>query len=109
DRLRSIAADLTVELTALGRSLTRTVEQTARELQQVRNSAERLRLVAAASMFPALRRAVRDVADEQSKRVTFEGRGGDVRLDPKVITEVHNALLHAVRNAVAHGTEPAAA
>jgi two-component system chemotaxis sensor kinase CheA len=40
--------------------------------------------------------------------VRFEGRGGEVRLDPAVLAEAHSALLHLVRNAVAHGIEPAA-
>jgi two-component system chemotaxis sensor kinase CheA len=106
DRIRALAADVSADLTALGRGLVRTVEQTGRELQQVRNSAERLRLVPARAVFTSLHRAVRDVAAAQDKLMSFEGRGGDVRLDPKVLAEVHGALMHVVRNAVAHGIEP---
>jgi two-component system, chemotaxis family, sensor kinase CheA len=106
-RIHALADELTAALTGLGRALGRAVEQTARELQQVRACAERLRLVPAGSIFTPLHRAVRDVADTQGKRVTFEGRGAEVRLDPTVLAEVHAALLHIVRNAVAHGIEPA--
>jgi two-component system chemotaxis sensor kinase CheA len=37
--------------------------------------------------------------------VRFEGRGGDLRLDPQVLALVSGAFLHVVRNAVAHGIE----
>ena len=84
-------------------------EQVERELDEVRGRAERLRLVAASSIFTALHRAARDAADAQGKRVRFEGRGGDLRLDPHVLTLVSGAFLHVVRNAVAHGIEAGAA
>jgi two-component system chemotaxis sensor kinase CheA len=105
---RVAAVRLADELAALGRRLTDTVEQVERELDEVRGRAERLRLVAAATIFTALHRAVRDAADSQGKRVRFTGQGGDMRMDPQVLTQVSGAFLHVVRNAVAHGIEPAA-
>ena len=39
----------------------------------------------------------------------FEGHGGDLRMDPHVLTLVSGAFLHVVRNAVAHGIEAAEA
>ena len=105
DAARAVAARIAADLGALGRRITDTVEQVERELDEVRGRAERLRLVSASSIFTALHRAVRDAADAQGKRVRFEGRGGDLRLDPQVLTLANNALLHVVRNAVAHGIE----
>jgi len=107
DAARAAAARLSTEFSALARRLTDTVEQVERELDEVRGRAERMRLVAASTIFTALRRAVRDAADLQGKRVRFEGHGGDLRLDPHVLTLVSGAFLHVVRNAVAHGIEPA--
>ncbi|WP_433732116.1 response regulator [Actinoplanes sp. CA-051413] len=106
DAARVVAARLAADLGALGRRITDTVEQVERELDEVRGRAERLRLVSASSIFTGLHRAVRDAADAQGKRVRFEGRGGDLRLDPQVLTLANNALLHVVRNSVAHGIEP---
>ncbi|MEV4709150.1 response regulator [Actinoplanes sp. NPDC049316] len=103
---RTAAVRLAVEIGAVTRRLTDTVEQVERELDEVRGRAERLRLVAASSIFTALHRAVRDAADAQGKRVRFDGRGGDLRLDPQVLTSAANAMLHIVRNAVVHGIEP---
>ena len=105
DAARGVAARLASDLGALGRRITDTVEQVERELDEVRGRAERLRLVSASSIFTGLHRAVRDAADAQGKRVRFEGRGGDLRLDPQVLALANNALLHVVRNAVAHGVE----
>jgi two-component system chemotaxis sensor kinase CheA len=56
-------------------------------------------------LFTALERSARDVAQTLGKRVLFEGRGGDVRLDAPVLDAVQGALLQLVRNAVAHGIE----
>jgi two-component system chemotaxis sensor kinase CheA len=107
DTARMAALRLSTDLSALGRRLTDGVEQVERELDEVRGRAERLRLVAASTVFTALHRAVRDAADAQGKRVLFEGRGGDLRLDPHVLALVNGAFLHVVRNAVAHGIETA--
>jgi two-component system chemotaxis sensor kinase CheA len=89
-------------------SLVRTIERTARELQQVQTSAESLRLAPAAALFPVLARAARDAAAEQQRSVAFAGTGGDIRVDPVVLSTVGGAMLHAVRNAVVHGIEPEA-
>ncbi|GIJ45120.1 hypothetical protein Val02_20060 [Virgisporangium aliadipatigenens] len=104
-RLRTIASGIDGELAAFGRGLSTTVEHTERDLRQVRGGAERLRLVPAGTIFPALQRAVRDAADVQERRARFAGEGGTIRLDPQVLSSVYGALLHVVRNAVAHGIE----
>jgi two-component system chemotaxis sensor kinase CheA len=104
-RARSTAAEVAEELASLGGGLVNTVEQIERELDQIRVLAERLRLAPASTVFTSLRRASRDAAEVEGKRVVFEGHGGDVRLDPQVLSAVYGALLHMVRNAVAHGIE----
>ncbi|MGI5242550.1 hybrid sensor histidine kinase/response regulator [Dactylosporangium sp. CA-139066] len=109
ERLRGATGEpAAADLTALGRRLTETVEQVERELDDIRGRAERLRLVPAATVLAALHRAVYDVASTEGKAVRFEGNGGELRLDPHVLTQAGNALLHVVRNAVSHGVEPEA-
>ena len=105
---RAAAVRLADELGALGRRFTDTVEQVERELDEIRGRAERLRLVAAATIFTALHRAARDAAEAQGKRIRFDSHGGDLRMDPQVLAQVGGAFLHVVRNAVAHGIEPEA-
>jgi two-component system chemotaxis sensor kinase CheA len=77
-----------------------------RELRQLREAAERLRLVPAANLFTALERTVLDTARAQSKLVTFRGSGSDIRLDAQVLDAIQGALVQIMRNAVAHGIEP---
>lgn len=105
EKVRSIAADLRGMFGALEQDLVSNIDQLDRELRQVRDTAERLRLAPANTLFTFLERVVRDVAKALGKRVIFEADGGDVRVDTFVLNVVQGALLHIVRNAVAHGIE----
>jgi two-component system chemotaxis sensor kinase CheA len=93
---------------AVERNLSSIVDQMDRELGQLREAAERLRLVSAGSLFTALERTARDTARALSKQVLFEGKGADIRLDSHVLETVQGALIQIIRNAVAHGIEPEA-
>ena len=103
--LRSLASELELSLSALGRDVSTNLEQATRELGQVRDGVDRLRLVSAASMFGSLERATRDAAMSLGKQALFEAKGGEVRLEAEVLTAVQRALVQAVRNAIAHGIE----
>ncbi len=104
-KLRSLADELQSVLAVSERELSTGVEQAARELSQVRDAAERLRLVPAELLWTSLERTARDAALSLGKNVRFEARGGDVRLEAELLAQVQRALLQAVRNAVAHGIE----
>ena len=69
----------------VARDLDTAIAQMDRELRQLRDAAEGLRLVAVDSLFTALERTARDAARALSKQVTFEGNGGDIRLDADVL------------------------
>ena len=98
DRLQSHLAELE-------RRLVHTRERTDRELRQVHDAADQLRLVPASAIFADLARAARDSALLLNKEVTFETRGGDIRLDGLIVRRLQDALVQLVRNAVAHGVE----
>jgi two-component system chemotaxis sensor kinase CheA len=101
----SMLEDLGGMFSALERGIGYGIDQVDRELRQVREAAERLRLAPASALFTFLERAVRDVATTLKKRVVFEAHGGDVRVDTFVLNVIQGALLQIVRNAVAHGIE----
>ncbi|HET6583554.1 MAG TPA: response regulator, partial [Nannocystaceae bacterium] len=103
-----LAEELGTSLARLHRGLRGTVDRLARELGQLRETAEHLRLVPASAVFAALERGVRDAARSAGRLARFDGRGGDVRLDAHVLAGVQGALVQLVRNAVAHGIESAA-
>ncbi|HEY8975048.1 MAG TPA: response regulator [Burkholderiaceae bacterium] len=102
-------AALVDELQALVARLDDVVDTSAerleRELRQLRERTERLRLIPVQTLFGRLERAARDVADSLGKQVSFEGVGGGVRLDASTLDAVQGALVQMVRNAVAHGIE----
>jgi two-component system chemotaxis sensor kinase CheA len=88
------------------REVAQGLERLDREVRQVAETSERVGLVPASLMFTALERAARDAGVSLGKKVELEATGGDVRLDPNVVSVVQGALVQAVRNAVAHGLEP---
>ena len=104
-RQRAMADELDRILASTQRELMSALDQTDREVYQVRDAAARLRLVPARAIFDTLERAARDAAVSLGKRVVFEGSGGHMRLDADVLGAVQSALVQAVRNAVAHGIE----
>ncbi len=102
----AMAEELRRKFSGVERDLGATVDQMDRELRELRDAAERLRLVSAGNLFTALERTARDTARALSKQVIFEGKGGDIRFDSHVLETVQGALIQIVRNAVAHGIEP---
>ncbi len=104
-KVGTAAGDLRTHLERLGRNLSIGVDQVEAEFAQVRDATNRLRLLPAATVFSSLERAVRDAAQSLHKEVVFESFGGSIRLDAHVLAALRDALLHVVRNAVAHGIE----
>jgi two-component system, chemotaxis family, sensor kinase CheA len=103
--LFSVAEEVRRRFVSVERTIGSVVDQMDRELRQLRDAAEQLRLVSAETLFTTLERAMRDVAQALSKRVTFEGKGGHIRLDSHVLETIQAALAQIVRNSVAHGIE----
>ena len=104
-RAYSVAEELRSSLDHFQRSLAVDLERVDGELAEMRDVAHRLRLIPAQTVFPSLDRSVRDAAQTLGKRVAFEASGGEVRLDANVLASLRDALMHVVRNAVAHGVE----
>jgi two-component system chemotaxis sensor kinase CheA len=105
ERARRTATELRRALADLGRSGESGITRVDRELREMRDAVERIRLVPARVLFTDLERAARDVARTLGKRVDLVGEGGDVRLDAHVLETAQRALQQMVRNAVAHGIE----
>jgi two-component system chemotaxis sensor kinase CheA len=102
---RRTAQELQLLLGQVERALGDGLDETGRELVDVGEQANRLRLMPVSSMFSALERAARDAAEALDKEVRFETAGGDQRIDANVLAPLREALLHVVRNAVTHGLE----
>jgi two-component system chemotaxis sensor kinase CheA len=106
-KLPTLISELRALIEEVARDLNDGLEQADRDILEAREAGERLRLLPASFMFLSLERTMRDAAHGSNKRVAFAASGGDVRLDAQVFGGVQSALVQAVRNAVAHGIEPA--
>ena len=105
ERTLALAGDIEYFLAGIQRALGLRADQASRELLQVREKANRLRLLPASTIFASLERAARDAAQSLGKRVELRTSGGDHRVDAHVLGALRDALLHVVRNSVAHGIE----
>lgn len=104
-KIMRIAEELRSTLAHLERRFGAGMEGMDRELRQAQTAAERLRLIPASTLFPALERTAQDVARSLGRTIEFHGQGGDIRLDTDVLATLQPALIQLVRNAVAHGIE----
>lgn len=104
-KLRPMADDLLDALERLERGLAAGAERVERELAQTQERANRIRLLASNAIFPSLERAARDAAVALGKQVQWVSSGGDIRLEAQVLVVLRDALMHLVRNALAHGIE----
>src|SRR5262249_20627726 len=105
ERGRALAKDVAEALEGGQAQLLAGIERTERGLGPGRALSQRLRPATARSVFAPLLRAVRDAAATTGKAVELETAGGEVRLEAHMLSALRDALLHVVRNAVAHGIE----
>jgi two-component system chemotaxis sensor kinase CheA len=105
EQTRSIAEELRAILGRLERGVAASLDRMDRELREVRDSAEQLRLASAGTLFTSLERGARDAAELLGKSIVFEHVGDEVRLDAHMLDVAQGALHQLVRNAVAHGIE----
>ncbi len=63
------------------------------------------RLVNVGSLLNKFPRVVRDVAAAERKEVELALTGQDIQIDRNILQIITDALLHLVRNAIAHGLE----
>jgi len=115
---RSLARDLAAlddTVGSLRRSLagmlgsaTRTARDLDRVASEVTLGVRELRMRPFADAVADLPRVARDIAAATNKQVRLEIQGEAVQADRSVLAQLHEALLHLVRNAVDHGIEPPA-
>ena len=79
-----------------------------RLVEQVRDSALGLRMVAIGPTFQRFQRVVRDVSKDLGKNIDLTISGGETELDKSVVERIADPLMHLMRNAMDHGIESAA-
>ncbi|MDH5229907.1 MAG: chemotaxis protein CheA [Gammaproteobacteria bacterium] len=76
-------------------------------VEEIRDSALRLRMVQIGETFSRFNRVVRDVSAEIGKDIRLELLGGETELDKTMVEKIGDPLMHLVRNAMDHGIESA--
>ena len=107
-QVRQLAEELVVGLKGPLLELNQRVESAGRSIDAATHHASGLRLMAVSEIFPSLERAVHDAAQAAKRSARLDTEGGACRLDAHILVALREALLHVVRNAVAHGIEPEA-
>src|SRR5579862_7867776 len=77
----------------------------ARTLDELKDTAIKMRTLPVAAIAGPLPRAVRDMARATGKEVEFAVSGADTELDRVILESLAEPLTHLLRNAVAHGIE----
>jgi len=76
-----------------------------RLVEEIRESAMKIRMVPIGETFSRFRRVVRDISRELGKEIDLVISGGDTELDKTVIEKIGDPLMHLVRNSADHGLE----
>jgi two-component system chemotaxis sensor kinase CheA len=88
-----------------GEVVEREVDRGERLLDELQTTVLDLRMVPLSSITGQLPRAVRDLALAEGKQVDLEITGADTQLDRVLLDGMSEAIVHLLRNAVAHGIE----
>lgn len=99
-------ADLHRLVEEMGVALEERVWAVSRAAEAVAADVARLRLTAAESTLGNFGPMLRALAAEQGKDVRFDATGLATQADREVLTTLAEAVMHLLRNAVAHGIEP---
>jgi two-component system chemotaxis sensor kinase CheA len=76
-------------------------------VEEVRDSALKLRMVQIGATFNRFQRVVRDVSADLGKDIRLEISGAETDLDKTVVEKIGDPLTHLVRNSMDHGIESA--
>lgn len=113
DELINLVGELVIaaaggEMLARGRAdseLLASVSAINRHVEQIRESALRLRMVEIGETFLRFQRLVRDASQELGKQIVLKIEGAETELDKSVVDRISEPLTHLVRNALDHGLE----
>lgn len=85
--------------------LTQIVDDIERIANQLQEETMQMRLLPLKYLFNYFPRMLRDDARQEGKEVELTFSGADIGLDRTILDEIHDPLVHILRNAVSHGIE----
>lgn len=85
--------------------LNESVSAVSRMLEEIRESAMKIRMVQIGETFGKFKRIVHDVSKKLHKDVELVINGGETEMDKTIVEKISDPLVHIVRNAMDHGLE----
>jgi two-component system chemotaxis sensor kinase CheA len=90
-------------------NLHRTIQEDDSKINLAVNNLEQMikniRVLPFATIFHLFGRMIRDIAQEQNKKIQLEIIGSETSADKKIIEEIKVPLIHIIRNSIDHGIE----
>lgn len=83
----------------------RNMAQLGRVTTEMQRIAMSLRMVPIRNTFQKMSRLVRDLARKSGKEVSLVTEGDETEIDRNMVEEIHDPLVHLIRNALDHGIE----
>lgn len=105
EKITPLAEKISSAFSELIEDFRNTWEEVSSLIERVHEGSLSMRYVPFSIIADELRRIVRDVAEEQGKKINFRIRGGDIELDKVDLEKLKPSLIHIIRNAVDHGIE----
>ncbi|HUS36570.1 MAG TPA: chemotaxis protein CheA [Verrucomicrobiae bacterium] len=99
-----VAQDREIKALASSR-VTRSLAQLARTTKDLQRTAMSLRMVPIGGVFRKMIRLVRDLSQRGGKLIDLVLLGEETELDRNIVEEIHDPLMHMIRNSVDHGIE----
>ncbi len=85
--------------------LNESISAVSHMLEEIRESAMKIRMVQIGETFSKFKRIVHDVSKKLHKDVDLIITGGETELDKTIVEKLNDPLVHIVRNAMDHGIE----
>ena len=85
----------------------RNMSQLSRITSELQKIAMAMRMVPIRNTFQKMSRLVRDLAKKSGKEVSLRMEGEETEIDRNMVEEIHDPLVHMIRNSMDHGVEPA--
>ncbi|HUU30034.1 MAG TPA: hybrid sensor histidine kinase/response regulator [archaeon] len=92
-------------LTALERSAEQDYRALSGMVEHLLEDMQRVLMLPFSSLLEIFPKLVRDLSRDQSKEVKLEIKGGEVKVDRRIMEEMKVPLIHLVRNCIDHGIE----
>lgn len=108
-QLHDMSDNALTEMSDVAAQLNKNMRIQINELSILSNSLQdevrTLRLIPATTLLQTMPRYVRDLAVKLGKKIDFEIKGDEVKIDKIVLEGLQDPLTHLLRNAIDHGIE----